>query len=118
MTTLYCARWVLPISSPAIANGAIAVEGEKLVSIGPRKTLTEEFPQANSCDFEECVIIPGLVNTHSHLELTAMRGFLENEESDFFAWLKRLTTARLERMTVEDSTSRAPGAHVKQHEPV
>jgi 5-methylthioadenosine/S-adenosylhomocysteine deaminase len=31
-----------------------------------------------------------------------MRGFLETEESDFFAWLKKLTTARLERMTADD----------------
>ena len=102
MTTLYCARWVLPISSPAIAHGAIAVEGAEFLSIGTRETLTEKFPQAKVSDFDESVIIPGLVNAHSHLELTAMRGFLENEESDFFAWLKKLTTARLERMTAED----------------
>ncbi len=102
MTTLYCARWVLPISSRAIADGAIAVEGEKFLSIGTREALTERFPQANVRDFDESVIIPGLVNAHSHLELTAMRGFLEKEESDFDGWLKKLTTARLERMTAED----------------
>jgi 5-methylthioadenosine/S-adenosylhomocysteine deaminase len=31
-----------------------------------------------------------------------MRGFLENEETDFFAWLRKLTVARLERMTADD----------------
>jgi len=31
-----------------------------------------------------------------------MRGFLENEEGDFFAWLKKLTVARLEKMTADD----------------
>jgi 5-methylthioadenosine/S-adenosylhomocysteine deaminase len=102
MTTLYCARWVLPISAPAVAAGAIAVSGEKLVAIGTRESLIEAFPGASVCDFDEAVIIPGLVNAHSHLELTAMRGFLETEESDFFAWLQKLTTARLERMTPED----------------
>lgn len=102
MTTLYCARWVLPMSAPAVAAGAIAVSGEKLVAIGTRESLIEAFPEASVCDFDEAVIIPGLVNAHSHLELTAMRGFLETEESDFFAWLQKLTTARLERMTAED----------------
>ncbi len=31
-----------------------------------------------------------------------MRGFLEQEEIDFFAWLKKLTVARRERMSVDD----------------
>jgi cytosine/adenosine deaminase-related metal-dependent hydrolase len=102
MTTLYCARWVLPISSPAIADGAIAVEGQRITSVGGRVALARQFPHATVRDFGESAIIPGLINAHSHLELTAMRGFLENEETDFFAWLKKLTIARLERMTADD----------------
>ena len=102
MTTLYCARWVLPVTSPAIAEGAIAVESDRILSVGKRVELTNQFPQSILQDFGEAAIIPGLVNAHSHLELTAMRGFLENEETDFFAWLKKLTFARLERMTAED----------------
>jgi len=102
MTTIYCARWILPISSPAIAGGAIAVEGQRIRSVGSRAGLSEEFPNATVRDYGESAIIPGLVNTHSHLELTALRGFLESEETDFFAWLKKLTTVRLERMTADD----------------
>lgn len=102
MTTLYCARWVLPVTSPAIAEGAIAVESDRILSVGKRVELANQFPQSILQDFGEAAIIPGLVNAHSHLELTAMRGFLENEETDFFAWLRKLTFARLERMTAED----------------
>lgn len=111
MTTLYCARWVLPVSSPPITAGAIAVNGDQIVAVGGRATLVKQFPQATVRDFGESAIIPGLINTHSHLELTAMRGFLENEETDFFAWLKKLTFARLERMTAADlNVSAAWGA--------
>ena len=46
--------------------------------------------------------MPGFVNAHSHLELTAMRGFLEREEGNFTAWLVKLTLARLNSMTPED----------------
>ena len=102
MTTLYCARWVLPISSPAIRDGAIAVAGDKIVSIGSSATLRDRYQDATVHDLGESAVIPGLINSHSHLELTAMRGFLENEESDFFAWLRKLTRARLERMTTDD----------------
>jgi cytosine/adenosine deaminase-related metal-dependent hydrolase len=102
MTTLYCARWVVPISSLPIADGAIAVEGQQIVSVASRIALAGQFPDATVRDFGQSAIIPGMVNSHSHLELTAMRGFLESEETDFFAWLKKLTTARLERMTADD----------------
>jgi cytosine/adenosine deaminase-related metal-dependent hydrolase len=102
MTTLYCARWVLPIFSPAIADGAIAIDRDRIISVGIRGALVKEFSGAQIREFAESAIVPGFINTHSHLELTAMRGFLENEEFDFFAWLKKLTRARLDRMTTED----------------
>jgi cytosine/adenosine deaminase-related metal-dependent hydrolase len=102
MTTLYSARWILPISSALVPDGAIAVEGERIVAVGQRAAIVAQFPEATVCDFGEAAILPGLVNAHSHLELTAMRGFLETEESDFSAWLKKLTVARVERMTSDD----------------
>ena len=101
MTKLYQARWVLPVSAPPIADGAIAVTGEKIVSVGTSSSLLAQFPEAATLDLGESAIIPGLINAHSHLELTAMRGFLE-DETDFFAWLRKLTRARLERMTADD----------------
>lgn len=102
MTALYFARWVLPISSSPIADAAIAVEGQRIISVGGRMTLAQQFPNATVRDCGNSAIIPGLINVHSHLELTAMRGFLEGAEHDFFAWLRKLTTARLERMTADD----------------
>jgi 5-methylthioadenosine/S-adenosylhomocysteine deaminase len=102
MTTLYSARWVLPISSAPIETGAVAVEGARIVGVGTRAALASRFPEARAQEFGEAAILPGLVNCHSHLELTAMRGYLEREEGDFFAWLIKLTVARLERMTRDD----------------
>jgi cytosine/adenosine deaminase-related metal-dependent hydrolase len=102
MTTLYCARWVLPDSLTSVADGAIAIDEERILGVGARAALVTQFPQASVRDFGQAVIIPGLVNAHTHLELTAMRGFLEDEETNFLAWLKKLTIARLERLTRDD----------------
>ena len=93
---------MLPISSAPIGDGAVAVSGSRIVGVGTRAELASGFPESPAQDFGEAVILPGLVNAHSHLELTAMRGYLEREEGDFFAWLKKLTIARLERMTPDD----------------
>lgn len=102
MIKLYCAAWVLPISSPPIADGGVAVENDQIVSVGPAAALRKEFPQSVTREFTQSAIIPGLINAHSHLELTAMRGLLDKEDGDFFAWLKKLTFARLERMKPDD----------------
>jgi cytosine/adenosine deaminase-related metal-dependent hydrolase len=102
MVIIYCAHWVLPVSSSPIEEGAVAVDAERIVGIGARAEIVERFPDATAEYFDHAVILPGLVNGHTHLELTAMRGFLEKEEGDFFAWLKKLTVARLERMTPDD----------------
>jgi cytosine/adenosine deaminase-related metal-dependent hydrolase len=102
MTTIYSARWVIPVTSYHIDTGAVAIDEDKIVGVGTRKNIAQKFPTANVHDFGQSAIIPGLINAHTHLELTAMRGYLENEEWDFFAWLRKLTVARLERMTPDD----------------
>ena len=101
MPVIYSARWVLPITSPDIESGAVACDGSTILAIGPRTEIVSKFPDAQLEDFGPAAILPGFVNTHSHLELTVMRGFLEAEENDFFAWLRKLTVARL-AMTAED----------------
>jgi cytosine/adenosine deaminase-related metal-dependent hydrolase len=101
MPIIYAARWVLPITSPTIADGAIVVDDSKIVAVGPRTEIVSKLPESRVTDFGDAAILPGLINAHSHLELTVMRGFLEREENDFFAWLRKLTLARL-AMTAED----------------
>ena len=102
MTIIYSARWVLPISSPSIPDGAIAIEGSQIVDVGARASLIENYRDAREYHFPNAVILPGLINSHSHLELTAMRGFLEDSESDFASWLRKLTIARLTLFTSDD----------------
>ena len=100
MITIYCANWVL--SPTPIEFGCVAVDGSRIAGIGSQSEVLSRFPDARVEQFGEAVILPGLVNTHTHLELTALRGYLENEERDFFAWLRKLTLARLERLTPDD----------------
>lgn len=102
VVTIYCANWVLPISTAPIEYGAVAVDGSLIIGIGAQPEILARFPDSRVEQLGEAVIFPGLVNTHTHLELTALRGYLENEERAFFAWLRKLTLARLERMTPED----------------
>src|SRR5688500_2420763 len=85
--TSYHARWVLPITEPAIENGTVTVEQGRITYVGERRE-----GDAHSMDLGDAILMPGLVNTHCHLELTAMRGFLE--DLDFRRWILRLTSAK------------------------
>lgn len=96
------AKYVLPISADPIENGAIAFEKDKIVAVGKREEIIEKFPEAVHEDLGEAAVLPGFVNAHSHLEITAMRGFLDEFDADFYAWLMKLTKTRGEILTDED----------------
>ena len=90
------ADFVLPISSEPISGGAVAIEADKIVKVGDRTALLSTFPDADVQDFGKAAILPGFVNCHSHLELTALRGALDDVEHDFKAWLLKATAMRAE----------------------
>ncbi len=87
MTEIYAARWVLPIDGPPLDDGEIVLENGLILEVRPRQT-----PAAECRDFGDAVLLPGLVNAHSHLEYTALRGFLE--DVPFFPWIRALTAAK------------------------
>jgi 5-methylthioadenosine/S-adenosylhomocysteine deaminase len=96
------ARYVVPVSSAPVENGAVAFEKNKIVAVGNREEIIERFPAAATEDLGEAAILPGFVNAHSHLEITAMRGFLDRFDDDFTSWLLTLTKARGEILTDAD----------------
>jgi cytosine/adenosine deaminase-related metal-dependent hydrolase len=84
----YRARYVLPIATPPLIGGVVAVEGDRIAYVGNRTGA----PAGEERDLGDTLLLPGLVNAHCHLELTAMRGFLE--DLDFRSWILRLTTSK------------------------
>ncbi len=95
LRTRYHARWVIPVTAPTIEHGTVVVEGERIIWVGPRG----DAPEGRDEDLGEVILTPGLVNTHTHLDLTVMRGFLEG--LSFFSWIRTLTAARAE-LTYEE----------------
>lgn len=89
----YHARWVLPITQPPIENGTVAESGGVITYVGPRA----DAPPGDDNDLGDAILLPGLVNTHTHLELTAMRGFLE--DCRFSEWIDRLRQSRKDVLT-------------------
>jgi 5-methylthioadenosine/S-adenosylhomocysteine deaminase len=91
----YHARWVLPITQPPIENGTVVERDGLITYVGPRSAA----PRGKDYDLGDAILLPGLVNTHTHLELTAMRGFLE--DCRFTVWIDKLRKSRNEVMDQE-----------------
>lgn len=97
--TLYTARWVLPIASAPIEEGAVLVEQGRIEWVGAAIAFPETEP-LEVVRLGNAVLMPGLVNAHSHLELTGLRGFLEG--LDFREWLRTLTVVRRDLLSEQD----------------
>jgi 5-methylthioadenosine/S-adenosylhomocysteine deaminase len=84
----YRARWVVPITSEPIKTGVVACEDGIIRFVGS----VQDAPPGDDFDLGDSVLLPGLVNAHCHLELTAMRGLLDGLE--FPRWISTLRRAR------------------------
>lgn len=107
---LLTAKYVLPISSEPIENGAIAIDGTAIIDVGTLTELSKKYATFPLEDLGEAAIIPGFVNCHSHLEITSMRGSLDDVESDFRAWLLKLNGLRAELSDEDILKTAAAGA--------
>src|SRR3954447_96766 len=82
----YRAAWILPIDGPPIAGGAVTVDRDRIVAVGPAADGPVE-------DLGAVAILPGLVNAHTHLELSWMRGQVPPNAS-MPAWAASLMALR------------------------
>jgi 5-methylthioadenosine/S-adenosylhomocysteine deaminase len=88
----YHARWILPITAAPIPNGTLIEEQGRIAWIGPRAEAPPAGEGEREWDLGAAILLPGLVNVHAHLDLSVMRGFLE--DLPFGTWIRTLTKAK------------------------
>ena len=87
------AHTVLPVVTTPIADGAIAIDADRIAALGHYNELNARFPHADTIDLTDAVIVPGLINAHTHLELSALKGCVPYR-GDFTEWVSQIITAR------------------------
>ncbi|MHB9033977.1 MAG: amidohydrolase, partial [Anaerolineae bacterium] len=68
-----------------IPNGALAISGRDIAAVGPRADILNRFTSTNILDCTDCVIMPGLIDGHTHLPMSLLRGLADDLRLD--VWL-------------------------------
>ena len=97
---IYTAAYLLPITSAPIFNGAMHVRNDRIVAVGSRESLLQSAPKIEVIDFGQSILMPPLVNAHTHLELTDFDRWLAADDEpvvpkDFAEWI--LQVIRIKR---------------------
>src|SRR5713101_6319954 len=93
---------VHPVTAPPITDGAVLVGRDgKIAAVGPHPEVPAPAG-TRQVEFPTAVLVPGLVNTHTHLELTHLAG--KNPEREFARWIRTIRT-------LKDATTAEEFAH-------
>jgi cytosine/adenosine deaminase-related metal-dependent hydrolase len=104
----YHAAWVLPIVAPPIRDGWVTVDGGRVVAVSGADEHPAETGSHNEDDrgirlqpdsdqdLGTVAILPGLVNAHTHLELSYLRDQVP-PAGEFVTWIRRVMAARRDR---------------------
>ncbi len=72
-------------SYSVIPNGAVAIRGDSLVAVGEAEKICKEYQAQETVDCTGLTITPGLINAHTHVAMTLLRGLADDLRLD--VWL-------------------------------
>src|SRR5881394_662059 len=83
---------VHPVTAPPITDGAVLVADDgRIAAVGAHAQVPDP-PGARRVEFPDAVLVPGLVNAHTHLELTHLAG--RNPEREFSRWIRTIRSLK------------------------
>ena len=79
-TCLIHARWVVPVepAGAVLEEHAVAVRDGRIEALLPAREAAARFPAYEVVHLPEHVLIPGLVNAHTHAAMSLMRGLADD----------------------------------------
>jgi 5-methylthioadenosine/S-adenosylhomocysteine deaminase len=77
---IYSARYVVTMDARhrLIDDGAVAIRGERIIGVGTRADINRQFQAAHRLDRPEAILMPGLINTHTHAAMSLLRGIADD----------------------------------------
>jgi len=88
-----------------IEDGAVLVRGTRIAAVGPRASVAAQAGRAETIDATGGLVLPGFVNTHTHLFQTLLKG--PGDDRPLYLWLREMTAPAASALTEEDCEAAA-----------
>ncbi len=93
--TIHRAAWLVPMDRPPVANGALATDGHIILAAGGYPEVQALAPRSSRViDHGEVALLPGVINAHTHLELTPLEGRIPLPQEGFPSWVQEVFRLR------------------------
>jgi 5-methylthioadenosine/S-adenosylhomocysteine deaminase len=80
-----------------LADGAVAVRGDRIVAVGPTSHLAARYEAPETVDASGCAVLPGLIDAHIHTPLAILRGVAQDVDH----WMQRALAPYSRHITPE-----------------
>jgi 5-methylthioadenosine/S-adenosylhomocysteine deaminase len=97
MIILHNARYIVTCDSQdaVLQNASLVIKDTQIIDLGPAQEVKNRYPEARVIDLTDQLIMPGLINLHTHLPMTLLRGVAENVDLQGFLELVWAEEARI-----------------------
>jgi 5-methylthioadenosine/S-adenosylhomocysteine deaminase len=107
VSTILADGWLITMNPTrdVLERVSVCVVGDRIAAIGSRTQLTRKYPEAESIDCAGKIIMPGMVNTHTHLFQTLLKGL--GDDMVLKKWFTCMTGPSAVHLTAEDAHAAA-----------
>ncbi|WP_215844784.1 amidohydrolase family protein [Candidatus Pantoea bituminis] len=102
MSYLLADGWIITMNPQReiLEQASLVIEDDRISAIGTRTALAKAYPEAETVDCRERIIMPGMVNTHTHLFQTLLKGL--GDDMVLKKWFACMTGPSAVALTEED----------------
>lgn len=102
MSKILIRAMILPMTGPEdfYPEGEIAVEGERILSAGPKGSAPADFVPDRILELPNDVVMPGLINAHTHAAMTMLRSYAD--DLPLMPWLREKVWPFEDKLSDED----------------
>lgn len=104
---IHRAKWVAPVTSPVLEDAVVAVFHDRIAAVGRTQDILTRF-HGKIIDHGSAILCPGLVDCHTHLELSGLHMRL-SPTSSFTRWVENMLEAKA-NLTAQDEKDAINGA--------
>lgn len=83
----YRAQWIVSVSAPPIRDGVLAIDGERIVQVGP----ASDFSGHELHNLGDIALLPGFINAHTHFELCHLQQQIRR--APFWDWIEQIVAS-------------------------